>query len=64
MTAGPAIDLSGYRGKEITGELLREVTDVIMSAVREQLGTIRAEAPPSEFFARPAAIDKPADPRG
>jgi 1-acyl-sn-glycerol-3-phosphate acyltransferase len=63
ITAGPEVDLSAYRGKEITAELLREVTDVIMAAIRDQLATIRAEQAPATFFARPASIDRPsADP--
>jgi 1-acyl-sn-glycerol-3-phosphate acyltransferase len=52
--AGPPVDLSRYRGREVTGELLREVTDVIMGAVREQLADIRGEAPPVEFWEPPA----------
>ena len=53
--AGPPIDLSAYRGKPLTAELLREVTDVIMGAVRDQLAEIRGETPPEQFFRRPPA---------
>ena len=53
--AGPPIDLSEYRGRPLTAELLREVTDVIMRAIRDELAGIRGEIPPAEFWRRPAA---------
>ena len=53
--AGPPLDLSAYRGRPLTAELLREVTDVIMSAIRDQLAKVRNETPPPEFFRRPPA---------
>ena len=54
-SAGPPVDLSAYRGRPLTAELLREVTDVIMRAIRDQLAEIRGERPPAEFWRRPAA---------
>lgn len=48
--AGPPIDLSGYRGIEPTNEVLREVTDLLMSRVKELLGELRGETPPVGFF--------------
>ena len=53
--AGPPVDLSAYRGRPLTADLLREVTDVIMAAVRDQLAGVRGETPPAEFFRRPPA---------
>jgi 1-acyl-sn-glycerol-3-phosphate acyltransferase len=53
--AGPPLDLSAYRGRPLTADLLREVTDVIMGAVRDQLAEVRGETPPAEFFRRPPA---------
>ncbi|HVX43375.1 MAG TPA: lysophospholipid acyltransferase family protein [Mycobacteriales bacterium] len=50
ITAGPPVDLSAYYDRPVTAELLREVTDVIMRAIRDELATIRGEEPPSEFF--------------
>lgn len=50
ITAGEPVDLSAYYEKEVTAELLREVTDLIMGAIREQLAIIRGEEPPDEFF--------------
>jgi 1-acyl-sn-glycerol-3-phosphate acyltransferase len=54
IQAGPPLDLSAYRGRPLTAELLREVTDVIMSAVRDQLAEVRGEPAPAAFFRRPA----------
>ena len=51
--AGPPVDLSAYRDREITAELLREVTDVIMGAVRDLLAEVRHEAAPADFYPRP-----------
>ncbi|CAA9248506.1 MAG: Acyl-CoA:1-acyl-sn-glycerol-3-phosphate acyltransferase [uncultured Corynebacteriales bacterium] len=53
--AGPPVDLSGYRGRPVTAELLREVSDVIMVEVRDLLGGIRGETPPDHFYRRPPA---------
>jgi 1-acyl-sn-glycerol-3-phosphate acyltransferase len=52
--AGPPVDLSAYRGRPQTAELLREVTDVIMTRVRDMLGELRDEQPPTQFWRRPA----------
>ena len=49
--AGAPIDLSSYRGVEPTNEVLREVTDLLMSRVKELLGQLRGETPPAGFFA-------------
>jgi 1-acyl-sn-glycerol-3-phosphate acyltransferase len=51
--AGPPVDLSEFRGKPLTVGLLREATDHIMGAVRDQLGVVREETPPTEFAPRP-----------
>lgn len=48
--AGPPVDLSAYQDKPVTHELLREITDVIMTAVREQLSEIRDEPSPTTFY--------------
>jgi 1-acyl-sn-glycerol-3-phosphate acyltransferase len=48
--AGPPVDLSAYRGCEPTVPVLREISDEIMRAVRDQLAEIRGEAPPDSFF--------------
>lgn len=53
--AGTPVDLSAYRGRPVTQELLREVTDVIMGEVQDLLAGVRGETPPAEFFRRPPA---------
>jgi 1-acyl-sn-glycerol-3-phosphate acyltransferase len=55
---GEPVDLSTVRaevrdGRPITAELLREVTDLIMTRVREQLGELRGEPAPLTFHPRP-----------
>lgn len=56
--AGPPVDLSPYRGRPVTAELLHAVTDAIMAKVREQLAVIRGETPPEEFWTVPAAASE------
>ncbi|HVQ90631.1 MAG TPA: lysophospholipid acyltransferase family protein [Mycobacteriales bacterium] len=50
--AGPPVDLSAYRGRPQTAELLREVTDVIMTRVRDGVAELRGETPPTTFWRR------------
>lgn len=47
---GEPLDLSRYAGQESTPELLREITDLIMTAVRDQVAELRGEAPPPDFY--------------
>jgi len=49
-SVGEPLDLSRFRGKEPTPELLREITDEVMAAVRDQVAELRGEIPPQEFF--------------
>jgi 1-acyl-sn-glycerol-3-phosphate acyltransferase len=55
--AGPPVDLSAYRGRPVTLEVLREVTDLIMGDVRALVGELRGETPP-EVFWRPVRTPK------
>jgi 1-acyl-sn-glycerol-3-phosphate acyltransferase len=48
-SVGEPLDLSRYRGKEPTASTLREITDEIMSAVRDQVAELRGEPAPTEF---------------
>ncbi len=55
---GEPVDLTGLRaevaaGRPLSRELLREVTDMIMGRVREQLGELRGEVPPAAVHPRP-----------
>jgi 1-acyl-sn-glycerol-3-phosphate acyltransferase len=46
VIAGEPIDLSRYRGVDLTPDLLREITDLMMSRVAALLGELRGEKPP------------------
>ena len=55
---GEPVDLTALRaevraGRPLTTDLLREVTDLLMTRVRDQLAEIRQEDPPVAFHARP-----------
>ena len=55
---GEPIDLSELRaevraGRPLSADLLRSTTDLIMGRVRDLLGDIRGETPPSTFSPRP-----------
>ena len=46
----PAVDLSAYRDRPVTNEVLREITDMLMDRVRGQLAEVREEPAPAEFY--------------
>ncbi|SFN87592.1 1-acyl-sn-glycerol-3-phosphate acyltransferases [Pseudonocardia ammonioxydans] len=52
LRAGDPVDLSGYRGRPLDATVLREVTDLIMSRVRDLLAEVREETAPTEFYRR------------
>jgi 1-acyl-sn-glycerol-3-phosphate acyltransferase len=52
VLAGPPVDLSAYYGQEPTTDVLKEVTDVIMAAISEQLAVLRGEPAPAERYDR------------
>jgi hypothetical protein len=59
-SVGEPLDLSRYRGKEPTAEILREITDEIMSAIRTEVAELRGEVAPGEFYVAPHRyVDKP-----
>jgi 1-acyl-sn-glycerol-3-phosphate acyltransferase len=47
---GEPLDLSRYQDSEPTAQTVREITDVIMTAVRDQVAVLREQTPPTEFF--------------
>jgi 1-acyl-sn-glycerol-3-phosphate acyltransferase len=64
MVVGPPIDLSDVAGSEPTVDVLRDITDRVMAAIRGQLAEIRGEPAPDAVYdpksARavpPAAVD-------
>ncbi len=44
------VDLSAYRGRPITNDLLREVTDLLMNRIKDQLAAIRDETAPDGLY--------------
>lgn len=51
---GDPVDLSAYRGRPLDAALLREVTDLIMTRVRDLLAEVRGETAPETFFRGPS----------
>jgi 1-acyl-sn-glycerol-3-phosphate acyltransferase len=47
VLAGPPVDLTRFYDKEMTPELLKEATEVIMAAITRQLEQIRGEKAPT-----------------
>jgi 1-acyl-sn-glycerol-3-phosphate acyltransferase len=59
VVAGPPVDLSAYRGKELTAEVLRDATDEVMRAVTRLVEELRGErAPARAHDPRPTAQDR------
>lgn len=54
------VDLSEFKGREVDNELLRELTDFLMTRVRDQLAGLRGEPAPTEFYS-PAKAKKKTD---
>jgi 1-acyl-sn-glycerol-3-phosphate acyltransferase len=50
VLAGPPVDLSRFYGKDLTPDVLKEATEVIMAAVTELLGELRGQTPPAEPY--------------
>jgi 1-acyl-sn-glycerol-3-phosphate acyltransferase len=50
VLAGPAVDLSEFKGQPLTSQVLRAATDKIMGDVAALLGDLRGEAPPAMPF--------------
>jgi len=53
VSVGEPVDLSAFVGAEPTSQVLRRMTDTIMTAVQDQLAEIRGQTPPAEFHSRP-----------
>jgi 1-acyl-sn-glycerol-3-phosphate acyltransferase len=50
VLAGEPIDLSAFMGKPIDGELLHEVTDLVMTKITDLLVELRGGTPPKEAY--------------
>jgi 1-acyl-sn-glycerol-3-phosphate acyltransferase len=52
-TVGDPVDLARFKGAEPTSETLREMTDLIMTVVRDEVAALRGAKPPAEFYEKP-----------
>jgi 1-acyl-sn-glycerol-3-phosphate acyltransferase len=52
VRCGEPVDLSAYRGRPVDAAVLREVTDLLMTRVRELLAEVRHEPAPATFYRR------------
>jgi 1-acyl-sn-glycerol-3-phosphate acyltransferase len=50
VSVGKPVDLERFRGAQPTAEVLREMTDAIMGAVRDEVAVLRGEPAPTTFF--------------
>jgi 1-acyl-sn-glycerol-3-phosphate acyltransferase len=58
-SVGEPLDLSRYAGAEPTSAVLREITDLIMTAVRDEVARLRGQTPPVTFSkTAPVRVDK------
>ena len=57
VLVGPPVDLAAYAGAEPTAQVLREITDRIMDAVRAQLEVLRGEPAPHDVYDPALAAD-------
>jgi 1-acyl-sn-glycerol-3-phosphate acyltransferase len=50
VVVGEPLDLSAYRGKPVTKELVDQLTDELMHAIQKLVADLRGENPPKEIF--------------
>lgn len=50
VLAGPPVDLAEFMNRPLTNDVLRAATDKIMRVVATQVGELRGETPPAEFY--------------
>jgi 1-acyl-sn-glycerol-3-phosphate acyltransferase len=50
VLAGPPVDLARFYDKEMTQELLKEATEVIMAAITAQLEVLRGQKAPAQAY--------------
>ena len=56
-SVGAPVDLTRFRGAEPSAAVLRDITDLIMTAVRSEVAELRGVAAPEQFYRRPAAAE-------
>lgn len=50
MLVGPPVDLSPFAAAELTVDVLRAATDLVMDAIRRQVGELRGEPVPAAVY--------------
>jgi 1-acyl-sn-glycerol-3-phosphate acyltransferase len=55
MLAGPPVDLTAFKGKSLTRDVVRSATDAIMADITVLLGELRGEQPPAVRYDPAAA---------
>jgi 1-acyl-sn-glycerol-3-phosphate acyltransferase len=63
VSAGKPVDLSAYEGAAPTGAVLKEITDVIMRRLRDDLAVLRGEPAPTGPLFVMAGIKRASDDR-
>ncbi|MGI8879857.1 MAG: lysophospholipid acyltransferase family protein [Jatrophihabitans sp.] len=58
MSVGAPVELSRFRGAEPTTQTLRQISDTVMEAVRDEVAAIRGIPAPTEFSKQPAGKRK------
>ena len=61
MAAGPALDLDRFKGKAATPQLLDEITDLVIAALRDGVSKLREEPVPSVIWDNRRKTHVPAD---
>ena len=56
VVVGEPLDLSAYRGKEISKELVDQLTNELMHAIQDLVASLRGETPPKTIF-QPGTIN-------
>ena len=59
VSLGAPVDLTRFAGQPVTNEVLREMTDTIMTAVRQEVAEIRGLPAPAQFAPRPPRSQPP-----
>jgi len=63
VSVGEPVDLTPFRGRPLTGTLLREATESVMDAVLEQVVAVRGGTPPPLPFDPGATATSPPEPQ-
>ena len=63
VKAGPPVDLSPYRGRELSGDVLRDATAEVMRGITGIVEELRGETAPEQVHVHEPRAERPADRR-